>query len=201
MSSRTSSPLPTSAPDPSGPDPSAPHRPGRRGIARGAAWAVPIIAVGAAAPATAASSSCPSLPPFAEETGWTLETRGGGAGEALFSGGTFFANTDPHPSAPFTATASHSLDVVLGRTYEFSYAYTAYTGWSTPMSQQLLVDGMSVPGSGFDTNSSGESGIRSVLWVAWTTGTVTFSVQTSIAWDGNVYGDDITAYPVTVTCL
>lgn len=178
-----------------------PTRPTRRSIAKGAAWAVPVIAVGAATPAMAASPLCPSLPPFADENGWSLETSGSGGGESVFSFGTFASNVDPSQQGPYTATASHSLEVVLGQQYEFTYDYTAYTGWNTPMGQELLIDGGPVSGSYFDTNSSGEGGTRTVLWVSPTTGTVTFSVRLSISWDGNTYGDDITTYPITVTCL
>lgn len=177
-------------------------RPTRRSVARGAAWAVPVIAVGAAAPALAASpGACPSLPPFSEADGWTLDVTGTGGGEASFVGEAFFMNTDPGVGQTVTATASHSLEVVSGRSYQFSYSYEAFTGWNTPMAQELLVDGLLVPGSRFDTNSSGDSGSRSVVWVSPATGTVTFSVRDSITYDGNVYGDDIAAYPITVTCL
>ncbi len=177
-----------------------PLHPSRRTVARGAAWSVPAIAVGAAAPALAASG-CPTLPPFSAADGWVLTESGPpSGGGAQFLDGTFFVQSDAHPDETYTATATHDLDVVAGQGYTFLYDWTAFTGNEHPMTSVLLVDDAPVAGSTVDTSSSGPNGSVSAAYVAPSTGTVRVAVQMSTSSPGGGVGDDMTVEAITVDC-
>lgn len=183
------------------PLPSTPEsgRPSRRAIARGAAWSVPIIAVGAAAPAMAASG-CPSLPAFST-TDWTLVQSGSAAlGGARFDAGTFVVDGDADFGSTYSATASRTLAVVEGLFYTFTYSYTAVTHNWNAMTSVLQIDGSTVADSTIDTTTSGTSGSVSATYVAPATGNVTVAVRMSTSDAVFEPGDDITVGAITVGC-
>ncbi|WP_299443143.1 hypothetical protein [uncultured Phycicoccus sp.] len=184
------------------PTPREPMRPSRRAVARGAAWSVPVIAVGAAAPAMAASPTpCPTLPAFSATDGWVISEAGTPtAGSARFASGTFVVDSDAQPLSSYSASASHSLDVVNGQSYTFQYSWTALTSNPNPMTSELLIDGTLVPGSLVDTTTSGPGGSVSATYVASATGTVTVAVRMSTSDSSFESGDDITVGAITIDC-
>lgn len=191
------------SPAPLPPPTREPMRPSRRAVARGAAWSVPVIAVGAAAPAMASSpTACPSLPAFSTTDGWVLsETGTPAAGGARFTAGTFEVDGDADFLSSYSASASHSLAVVSGESYTFQYSWTALTSNPNPMTSELRVDGATVTGSTIDTDTDGASGTVTATYVAPATASVTVEVrmQTSDTF-GGLPGDDITVGPISITC-
>ncbi len=184
------------------PTPREPMRPSRRAVARGAAWSVPVIAVGAAAPAMASSPApCPTLPAFSATDGWVLETIGTpDAGGARFASGTFEVDGDAAASSTYTASASHDLDVVSGQSYTFQYSWTALTTNPNPMTSELRVGGATVVGSTINTATDGASGTVSATYVASATGTVAVQVRMSTTDSSGGAGDDITVGAITIDC-
>ena len=174
--------------------------PSRRAIAHGAAWAVPVIAVGAAAPWSAASTACASLPPFST-TEWGLVQYGLIAADpASFEDGTFVDRTEPEPGSAVETVAGRTLEVTGGVLYVFSYRYTAVIANMVTMSQVVLIDGVEVPGSAWDTSNGLTEGFRSFSWVADSTHGASFEVLNKIVWNSGSPGDDIITGPITVTC-
>lgn len=189
---------------PSGPlsDPSRdPARPTRRTVARGAAWSMPVIAVGAAAPVMAASpTACPTLPAFDAPT-WEFAYLGNpSSGGYLRDNGNFTVNGNPQLGATNQAWARHGLDVVSGEIYTFQYSWTANTSDLNPMTSELRIDGATQPGSTIDTSSGLTSGTVTTTYVAPATATVEVMVYNSATatLPGNT--DDITVAPITVLC-
>ena len=178
-----------------------PLHPSRRTVARGAAWSVPAIAVGAAAPALAASG-CPTLPPFSAADGWVLDRerppvrwrRPVPRRHLLRAEAT---RTPTRRTPPRRPTISMSSPV---RATPSLYDWTAFTGNEHPMTSVLLVDDAPVAGSTVDTSSSGPNGSVSAAYVAPSTGTVRVAVQMSTSSPGGGVGDDMTVEAITVDC-
>lgn len=184
----------------------------RRTVATGAAWSVPVIAVGAAAPAMAASR-CGPLAGFATPP-WTLTTSGtsvAGTGAVTLSGGTFEQTLDAARGSTFVATVSTSLAVVAGVVYTFVLSFRAYVTNTQPMRTFLDVQGSPLTGaalvdtSSLAVNSGGSYHVssRTASYVATSTGTVTVAVRTSISTPGNTSatsGDDMLIYPLVLSC-
>lgn len=195
--------------DGTGPHDPAHRRVGRRAVAAGAAWSVPVIAVGAAAPALAASV-CPPIPPFSQANGWSLTTTGAGqSGSARFQNGQFVVDTDAAAGSTYTATASYPIPVVAGVSYTFVLAFTAYVVNSRPMTTVLRVGGTTIgtnpliTTSGLAVNNgstTNHTSTRTATYVAPATGTVQISLVDSITSTQNTVGDDITVTSLTVGC-
>jgi hypothetical protein len=184
----------------------------RRTVASGAVWAVPTIAVGAAAPAVAASA-CPTIPTFGAANGWSLSTTGAGvpgSGSARFSGGSFVCDTDAAALSTYTATASRGLPVLAGVQYTFLLSFTALVTNPRPMTLRLSIGGTALsptplvdtgalsPNGGSSTN---HTGTRTASWVAPTDGTVTLALTVSISSTLlTTAGDDITVTSLSVAC-
>jgi hypothetical protein len=180
----------------------------RRTLAAGAAWSVPVIAVGAAAPAFAASL-CPTIPAFSAANGWTLGTTGTGAGSARFANGTYVVDTDAAMNSTYTATASRPLSVVAGVRYTFLLSFTAYVVNARPMTLTLAVNGVALsPSPLVDTSTlavnngstTSHTSTRTATYVAPTSGTVTLALTDSITSTLTTVGDDITVTSLAVSC-
>ncbi|WP_210649052.1 hypothetical protein [Nocardioides sp. SYSU D00065] len=178
------------------------------------------MAVASTAPAFAASPcNCPEffVPAFPASgtagNGWSFTASGGtsGGGNDGFSNGSFVTVADPAgggvlSSAPTRrAVASRTICVTQGRTYRFSYSWTAYLVNPRPMTSVLTVAGAAVAGSLIDTDAHPGSGTRSVTWTATTTGNVemafvhtTVAQSTLLGW--TTTADDITISNLTGTC-
>lgn len=115
-------------------------RPRRRTVAAGLAWAVPTIAVGAAAPAMAAST-CPPLSTAAAAWTTTISTPDCTAGVIpaapaswTIAPGSFTLFTDsrcttPASSAARVTTRSSALSVVAGQSYTFTFVVQSAQGY------------------------------------------------------------------------
>ncbi|GAA5108524.1 hypothetical protein GCM10023339_07660 [Alloalcanivorax gelatiniphagus] len=189
-------------------------RPSRRTVARGAVWSVPAVVVSATAPAFAASPcNCPEffVPAFPAAgtagNGWTLTATGGSSsGSDVFSNGSFVTVADPPSggllgSATRTVTAQRSICVTAGRTYRFTYSWTAYVANPRPMTSELRVNGVAVPASVITTSNNVTAGTRDVTWVSTTTGNVSLAFVHTVSSSGTtVTGDDITIASVAGSC-
>ncbi|MBM6401057.1 hypothetical protein [Phycicoccus sonneratiae] len=182
-----------------------------RTLAAGAAWSVPVIAVGAAAPAMAASI-CGPLPAFAAPA-WTITTSGSsvtGTGAASFGGGNFEQTHDASRGSTFVATASSSLAVVAGVVYTFVLSFRAYVTNTQPMRTYLDVGGSPLTGLplvdtsllAVNSGSTYHVSSRTAAYVATSTGTVAVAVRTSISTPvgGVTSGDDMLVHPLVLTC-
>ncbi|MBF4549478.1 hypothetical protein [Pseudoclavibacter sp. VKM Ac-2888] len=108
--------------------------PSRRTIVAGAAWSIPVVAMAAAAPLAAASTTvCPTLPALST---WTRQfpvsgtpglgsagTRNGSRGEELF----VTAEAAPD-TGNLVIRFSTTMNVVAGRTYNFNFSYGSNYG-------------------------------------------------------------------------
>lgn len=186
-------------PDPL-PDPSRDAaRPTRRAVARSAVWSVPVIAVGAAAPALAASpTGAPTLPGYTAE-GWEFAYVGSPtSGGYTLDNATFNVTGNPLLGATNTAWARHPLDVVAGETYTFQYSWTANTSDPNPMTSELRIDGATQLDSTIDTSSGQTSGTVTTMYVAAATTTVSVMVYNSVTATLPGNADDISVGPITV---
>lgn len=175
----------------------------------GAAWSVPVIAVGAAAPAIAASL-CPTIPSFSVANGWSLGTTGSGqAGSARFANGQFVVDTDAAANTTYTATASYPLQVVAGVQYTFVLAFTAYVVNARPMTTVLRVGGTTltpnplIATAGLAANNgstTNHTSTRTATYVAPASGTILLSVVDSITSTATTVGDDISVTSLSVAC-
>ncbi|RYB93777.1 hypothetical protein EUA93_05020 [Nocardioides oleivorans] len=187
-----------------------PLRPTRRTLTRSAAWTVPVVAVATAAPAFAASPcNCPEFyfQGFPASgtlgNGWTLtsSTASPGGGTDRFENGSFITVADPPALGTLAVTAARSICVTSGRTYRFTYSWTAYLSNPRPQTSVLQVNGVTVNGSTIDTSTSTTAGTRSVTWLSNVTGNVTLSfVHTTVASLTSNVGDDITITNIAGTC-
>ncbi|GAA1943289.1 hypothetical protein [Nocardioides hwasunensis] len=187
-------------------------RPTRRTLTRAAAWTVPVVAVATAAPAFAASPcNCPEFyfQPFPNSgtlgNGWAISTvsgtQEGGGTNQFISGGVFDPPGDPAAGNTLVVQAARTICVTAGRTYRFTYGYTAYLANPRPQTSVLRVNGVNVTGSTIDTTSSGASGSRAVTWTANTTGNVTMAFVHTTAADANSrIGNEIRINNVAGTC-
>ncbi len=136
--------------------------------------------------------------------GWTMDDAGGtsGGGTDGFVNGTFVTVADPRSgNRTRTVTASRQICVAQGRTYTFTYTWTAYVANPRPMISVLRVNGVTLSGSTIDTSSNVTSGSRTVTWTATTTGMVTMAfVHTVSSSGGSVTGDDITIANIAGSC-
>lgn len=187
-----------------------PHRVSRRALTAGAVWSVPVIAVGAAAPAYAASL-CPVIPTFSAANGWLLTVVGlGTGGSARFSNGSFVVDTDALANTTYTATASRSIQVVAGVAYTFVLSFSAYVANARPMTLSLSVGGTTLtPNPLVDTgalranngSSTTHTNTQSASYVAPVTGLVTLALVDTITSTGTTVGDDITVSSLSVGCV
>lgn len=190
--------------------------PSRRSVTRGALWTVPVVAVATAAPAYAASPcNCPEfwVPGFpASGTlggGWAMTADGGtsGGGTDGFSNGSFVTVADPRSGGILgsritrTVIAARDICVTEGRTYNFTYGWTAYLANTLPMTSVLRINGVDLQGSLVDTAVSTTAGTRNVSWVATSTGNVRMEfVHTTRSNGTTVLADDITILNVAGSC-
>jgi hypothetical protein len=194
-----------------------PLRPTRRTLTRTAVWSVPVVAVAATAPAYAASPcdcaafSLPAFPQSGTSGTWSIVATGGGVsgtGTDEFANGSFVTNVDAPRGATRTVTASTSVCVVSGRTYSFSYTWTALTSNTRPMTSVFQIGGAPITLSTIDTSTSAISGSRNFTWTSNFSGSTTMAfVHTVTSPSGNIFnpnpsttGDDITINRVTATC-
>lgn len=127
----------------------------RRTIVQGAAWSVPVVAAAVATPLAAASAAiCPALAPASAWT-WqvpatgTLRTQVNGQASARTgaNGGELYVSHEAQPgTGAMTITASTTLAVVAGTTYDLSFFFGSnYGGLNTAVSTRsavsLTVDG------------------------------------------------------------
>lgn len=93
----------------------------RRTLMRGAAWAAPVVALSAPAPALAVSMPCtpPTIPTTASS--WTLSQTCTNGGAALGWNGTqFYMLRDGAPYTTCTVTSTTTLSLVAGQQYVLS---------------------------------------------------------------------------------
>lgn len=106
--------------------------PSRRSLAKGAAWAVPAIAVGAVAPAYAASPvPCPTIP---DVTTWTVSgsnlTRSATAAGVSNGGSSTKMEIDATTGTAGTLTMSTTINVQAGVTYNLAFDLQTQYGYS-----------------------------------------------------------------------
>ncbi len=140
-----------------------PRRPSRRVVARGAAWSVPVVAVGAATPAVAASPTVSvtttATCSFRDGT-FVITVSGLGVGQQVAislagsSGGTSAATTN--------VTGSGSSWILTG-------------DGSSPTVGRINVSGPSLTGQGSSTVTATVSGLGGVQVAGDLTATITFS--------------------------
>lgn len=175
----------------------------RRAVAHGAAWAVPVIAVGAAAPMVAASTTdCPTIPLYGDPR-WAIDEAGRTSGDAARFLGTDFVVTGQGSSMMYTAVAYTTVDVVAGRAYTFSYTVTVDPASAGPgtrgNSSYLGFDGQNQGDSSVDTNDGIPTRTVTFTVAAGTTGPTNLEMV-SIVNPGSDPAHDVTFSSITVSC-
>ncbi|PPF94244.1 hypothetical protein C5E13_18460 [Pseudoclavibacter sp. RFBI4] len=202
--------------------------PSRRTIVASAAWSIPVVAMAAAAPVAAASTTvCPTLPALST---WTRQfpvsgtpglgsagTRNGARGEELYVTAEAAPNT-----GNLVIRFSTTMNVVAGTTYNFNFSYGSNYGnfnqaTSTRAAVRLdvgpnpttIFNGSSRALAGNTTlpNNTGNPytnyGNSNPSFTATTTGSITVAyvfVMTPTTPTGTVRTDDIAITRPIITC-
>lgn len=175
----------------------------RRGLAKGAAWATPVIALGALAPAYAASPvPCPQLP---TPSSWTTTVSGTLGPDS--SGGYGWNATAPYrfdvyrdngsTTAPLTITTSTTLAVRSGVTYTLNTPI--YWGYGNGVAAQSTAQSVSLtfgPQNVFTAttrsgqlSTPGNTAIAS-SYTAGTTGNITVTLTFTVTARGSRAAND-----------
>lgn len=182
---------------------SAAAGPRRRPRLQGPAWVIPPLSVEGLTP-TIAASLCPPprLGSFSAASGWSIRTGGPSVvGTAYFSGGSFIVDTDAALHKPFTATASNTISLVTGHTYEFSYSWTAYVDNPLVMTTALVIHGEVVPGSMAEASARSTRGTVRASYTAATSKPTVIAVRTVVLGSPSTrVGNYVMTSPISVRC-
>ncbi len=176
---------------------------GRRTLVQATAWTVPVIAAGAAAPATAASA-CGAVPAPSAANGWTvtktnISTNGGTDG---FGNNGYVVVQDPGSTAAASVVVqSPTQTFTAGRSYRFTYNYTSYSQNPRKLVLSFQVGGVTQSAGTVDTSTTnGGSGTRTVTYAPTTTATSAVVLRFDFATGTGTTGDDITVTNFASTC-
>ena len=185
----------------------------RRQLARAAAWTTPVLFIGAAAPAIAASPvNCPSVP---TPSSWS--TSYSGTLGLASSGGYGWNSSTPYnfneyrdngsTSQTLTITTSTTITVTAGVTYNLSsqvfWGYgNGVAGSSTPQTVALSIGGSSVFSVATRSTALGASGSTTTVpgtYTATTTGSVTMTLTFTLSALTRAANDDVVVYMPSFT--
>jgi hypothetical protein len=179
----------------------------RRRIVRGAAWTVPVIAASVAAPALAASPTCPEgTPDLGTQSGWVAEVvnpeqfieRPNDDGHGWWASNPrryywVADNVSTEPADLAVMTLTKQIPVVAGTTYSFTYGvWSAYesgraTSWlAASFGDQRITDqsdAANVPQN--PPGGPADAAERTITYTATTTGTIPFTFTFMAGWRGD----------------
>lgn len=194
----------------------------RRHVAKGLAWAAPALTIGAAAPAVAASTVCPTV----GATGWTESSSNMAKPSNVnyLNGAGIEFSSDATPGKTGTDTFSTQIPVQAGRTYRFTFTISTRYGYSSSnttfntnavitMGGQTLFSGSTQSGNGgtlvqptktkYTWGAGGVDNASQTVTVdykATTTGSVTFAYAFTLKPPTETNNDDWRIY-TSLACL
>ena len=179
------------------------YRVGRRAVVGTAVWAVPVIAVGAAAP-SAAASACGAVPAPSAAAGWTvtktnISSAGGADG---FANNGYVLVQDPGSTAAASEVVQSPTQTFLaGRTYTFTYNYTTYSQNPRKLTLSFQVNGIAQASGAIDTSTSnGGGGTKTVTYTPTATVTSAVVLRFNFVAGSGTTGDDITFNNFASSC-
>lgn len=187
----------------------------RRTLAKGAAWAIPVIAMGAQAPAMAASPvACPAIP---TPSGWTTTTAGtsGGSGTGSYGWTTtapysFSEVRDAASGKTFTVTTTTSVAVMAGVTYTINTSVTFNYGSNNASISKPQTCSLAMGGTTIFSYTTGSSPLTtpysavpvSGTYKATSTGMVALTFTFAVQAPGSGGNDDVTVtLPTFSSCV
>ena len=177
--------------------------PARRTLIRAMVWTVPVVAVGAAAPAEAASA-CGAVAAPSAGAGWTvtktnMSTSGGTDG---FSNNGYILVQDPASTAAASEVVQSPTQTFLaGRTYKFTYNFTTYSSNARKLTMSFQINGVAQATGAIDTSTTnGGGGNKTVTYTPTTTVTSAVVLRYDFVTGNSTVGDDITISSFASTC-